>query len=706
MSNIRKILALLAIFASSLGSIYATDNTSQLDSAKTRLSQLTTAADSVKTLYDIYDLSPTDSHRQILRTLFHVARRAGNEKVQLDAARRFATSYLSTDSISNRIESMLLELPQSRERDETVLFMKVQRAIMKATTLSQEERLQKIAQLIAEDNALEKENEENSHNDLENIRKLYTLVIYLTNEFNSSILPEYIDRLGEMMKGIKIYALRNQFYTQAANTYSAIGEHSKAIEADRHLLEVIETLEKSRQAEGRKFASYDRFRYICYRRMLGNYEALSKNEIEDLYSKLEALAERDKSLAYIFAKDDLTQAYYNMATGNYDKAITAIKKQLTLQNSMGRRLRLLDMLRKAARTSGDQETLLQALRDYNSMLEKYNQENAAQKYRELQIKYEVHQLKADNDMLELEKRDSHLKFAHRIMWIVIVSLVIVIILLVVLFRYYRRAHLLSIKLSNTVENLERERDSLKRMQADLIKARNKAEASNRAKDEFLHSMSHEIRTPLNAILGFSQQIVRKLPEESRIKMDKYCDIIARNAGQLEKIIDDVLYLSSLDPHQLDLKVEPVTALRIMEEASAGISDKISPEVEFKIITTEDADTEIRTDLKSANQVLSNILNNAAKFTHDGSIELQCTVDMDAKRLSFIVTDTGCGIPSEKKDEIFERFSKLNPFSPGVGLGLFISKQTAETLGGTLYLDTTYPAEAGKTGARFVFTLPI
>ena len=86
MSNIRKILALFAIFASSLGLAYATDTASQLDSAKTQLSQLTTAADSVKTLYDIYDLSPTDSHRQILRTLFHVARRAGNEKVQLDAA--------------------------------------------------------------------------------------------------------------------------------------------------------------------------------------------------------------------------------------------------------------------------------------------------------------------------------------------------------------------------------------------------------------------------------------------------------------------------------------------------------------------------------------------------------------------------------------------------------------------------------------------
>lgn len=705
MSNIRKILALFAIFASSLGLAYATDTASQLDSAKTQLSQLTTAADSVKTLYDIYDLSPTDSHRQILRTLFHVARRAGNEKVQLDAARRFATSYLSTDSISNRIESMLLELPQSRERDETILFMQVQRAILKATSLSQEERLQKIAQLIAEDNVSE-EGEEDTQNDLENIRKLYTLVIYLTNEFNSSILPEYIDRLGEMMKGIKIYALRNQFYTQAANTYSAIGAYSKAIETDRRLLAIIDTLEKDREDEGRKFASYDRFRYICYRRMLGNYEALKKDEIEDLYSKIENLAERNKSLSYIFAKDDLTQAYYNMAIENYDKAIPAIKKQLTLQNSMGRRLRLLDMLRKAARTSGDQETLLQALRDYNTMLEKYNQENAAQKYRELQIKYEVHQLKADNDMLELEKRDSNLKLTQRIMWIVSVSLIIGIILLLVLFRYYRRAHLLSVKLSNTVENLEKERDSLKRMQADLINARNRAEASNRAKDEFLHSMSHEIRTPLNAILGFSQQIVRKLPEESRGKMDRYCDIIAQNAGQLEKIIDDVLYLSSLDLHQLDLKIETVTALRIMEDASAEIADKISPEVEFRLITTEDADTELRTDLKSANQVLSNLLSKAVKFTHDGFIELRCSVDREAKMLRFIVTDTGCGVPPEKKDEIFERFSKLNPFCPGVGLGLFISKQTAEMLGGTLYLDTTYPTETDTSGARFVFTLPI
>lgn len=692
----------------SIPAVHAINNPgmSTLDSIKAQLPLLTTAADSVRALYDIFDLAPSENYRQVLTTLFQVARRAGDQEAELDAARRFTASFLSSDSVSKVIETTLLELPYSRERDETILFIKVQHSMFKASSLSQEEKIKKITELIADDNDYEEG--VGSHDQLEHIHKLYTLIIYLSDGFSSNILPEYIDKLGKMLTGIKLYALRNQFYTQAANTYSNIGDAGKSIAADRNLLAIIDQLETEALARGRKFASYDRHRYTCYRRMLGNFKALSQDEINDINSKIEAIAKKSKRMGNYIAKDDLLHSYYYMATGQYDKAIVAIKKQLKLHNSIGRRLRLLNLLISAAKTSGDNNTHIQAMHDYNSMLEEYNKENAAQKYRELQIKYDVHQLKADKAKLEIEKRDKEIKSAYRVMIIITIGLVLVSILLIMLYRSYRKTKDLSVKLAATVDNLEKERDSLKKMQAELVTAYERAETSNRAKDEFLHSMSHELRTPLNAILGFSREIIRRLPGGYPAeKISRSCGIMVKNGEQLEKIIDDMLYLSSTEnDYHTDLTTETATAWRIMTESAAAINGQVANGVIFNVKESEDAYTEVNTDVKSANRVLINLLNNAVKFTHKGYVELSCEVDREAKLLKFIVTDTGCGVPLDKRETIFERFTKLDTFNSGVGLGLFISQQIAGKLGGKVYLDSSCCDPECETGSRFVFALPL
>lgn len=700
MSRLKQIFFFLLVFCLPLGA-EAANPTSRIDSLKRMLSNVSAPADSIGLLYDLYDLSHPDSQRQILRTLFYTSQRAGNHKTLLEAARRLSISYLSSDSVFNRVKNIILDLPPSRERDETLAFISIQRANMYVAEMSDDDRLRQIAQLITEEDDFD--DEAHPEAKLDHLLKLYTLVIYLSNEFNSSILPEYLDKLEGMVKDVSIPTLHNQFYTRMANVYTASGEAKKAVDADRQLLKIIDTQEDIARSNGREFANFNRSRYNAYRRMLGNYPALSRDEIDQIYNKIRNIADTDKNLTYSINKDDLLSSYYLMATDQFAKAIPVLKKQLTQQNPVSRRLALLNMLRLAAKNIDDEATLIQAMRDYNSLLESYQHDNSDRKYRELQIKYQVNRLRSKNAEAEIERRDNMVHNAHQLMWISIVGFIVVLTLLAIIFFSYRRARRLSAELASTVDSLESERDSLKKMHIQLVEARNRAEASNRAKDEFLHSMSHEIRTPLNAILGFSRQIVRKVPPENRDKIARYSEIINLNGVQLEKIIDDVLYLSSIDLHQVGQKMEEVSVKEIMADVVQQFDKLMQEGVELKVIYP-DEDIRFTGNRRGIEQVLSNLLSNSIKFTSKGYVEIRVEIDREAGNISFIVTDTGIGIPADKKDVIFERFSKLNQFSAGTGLGLYISRHIATTLGGDLTIDTDYSSRS--QGTRFIFTVPL
>lgn len=676
-------------------------NTAKSDSIKSVLAATTTAADSVSLLYDLYDLSHPDSQRQILRTLFYTSLRAGDEKAILDAARRYSISYLGSDSAFNKVKNIIISRPESRERDETLLFMNIQRVANTVPDMNDDDRLQLIAKLITEEDDFN--DELHPEQKLDHLLKLYTLVIYLSNEFNSSLLPEYLDKLSDMIGDVDLYTLHNQFYTRMATAYTASEDARKAIEADRQLMKIIDTQEEIAHANGREFANFNRARYNSYRRMLGNYAGLSREEIDDIYRRIENIADKDTALSYAIEKDDLLKAYYLMATEQFDKAIPAIKRQLTLQNSVARRLSLLNMLRLAARNTDDQATLIQAIRDYNSLLESYKHDKSDQKFRELQIKYQVNRLRSKNAEAEIEKRESMVHNARQLLWISLGGLILVLILLAVIYYSYRHARRLSAELASTVESLASERDSLKKMHIKLVEARNRAEASNRAKDEFLHSMSHEIRTPLNAILGFSRQMVRKVPPENRDKIARYSEIINLNGIQLEKIIDDVLYLSSIDLHQVTQKVEEISLDDVLHEVVGQFEKLVQDGVEFKVYYPQE-DIRFTANRRGVEQVLSNLINNSIKFTPEGFIEIRCEVDSDSSKLKFIITDTGIGIPADKRDVVFERFSKLNQFSAGTGLGLYISRHIATNLAGDLSIDADY--SASSKGTRFIFTIPL
>ena len=233
---------------------------------------------------------------------------------------------------------------------------------------------------------------------------------------------------------------------------------------------------------------------------------------------------------------------------------------------------------------------------------------------------------------------------------------------------------------------------------ELLVAKEKAEESNRLKTAFLANMSHEIRTPLNAIVGFSSVLVSD--DSSPAEKAQYCDIIQKNSDLLLHLINDILDISRMESGKIKFVWEECDVVELCQTAlsTAEYGRKTSALFLFE---TPVASLVIKTDAQRLKQVLINLLSNAAKFTPSGSIELAIAIDKQHQQLELSVSDTGCGIPSDKSDRVFERFEKLNEYSQGTGLGLAISRLIVENLGGKIWVDKDY-----TEGARFVFTHPL
>ena len=238
--------------------------------------------------------------------------------------------------------------------------------------------------------------------------------------------------------------------------------------------------------------------------------------------------------------------------------------------------------------------------------------------------------------------------------------------------------------------LKRKAKKLMLSKRKLQKAEKAVENSIRNKSLFISNMSHEIRTPLNALSGFSDVLTTPgIDEETR----KQCnDIIQLNSRLLLNLVNDVVDISCLDVTNMKFNLKQCNAVNLCE----GIIQTLE-EIFFR---TELPSLEIETDTLRLHQVLINILVNATKFTKEGSIILQLEQNEEGMA-QFSITDTGCGIPSEKQSSIFERFERVNEKSQGTGLGLAICQLIISRLGGRIWIDPQY-----TDGSRFVFTHPL
>ena len=236
--------------------------------------------------------------------------------------------------------------------------------------------------------------------------------------------------------------------------------------------------------------------------------------------------------------------------------------------------------------------------------------------------------------------------------------------------------------------------NLQNIEQELIKARIKAEQSDRLKSAFLANMSHEIRTPLNAIVGFSQLLPSaETAEEKKL----YSGIINQNSDILLQLINDILDLSKIEAVTLDYIIRPMNLGEVCRTIYTVHKERVKEGVTL-VFDNEEEDLLMEGDQNRIMQVITNFLTNASKFTYEGEIRFGFG-RMD-KDIRVYVKDTGIGIEPEKVDHIFERFVKLNSFAQGTGLGLSICRMIIEKIGGEIGVTS----ELGK-GSTFYFTIP-
>ena len=275
------------------------------------------------------------------------------------------------------------------------------------------------------------------------------------------------------------------------------------------------------------------------------------------------------------------------------------------------------------------------------------------------------------------------QYKYHIWGVAAVLVILLTGLLITLYFFYRTKRL---------------KDELEVSEAALREAKDRAEESNRLKGAFLANMSHEIRTPLNAIVGFSD--VLSAGDTAIDDQRGYFEIIKANSDLLLRLINDILDVSRLEADRVTLTLEKCDVVQVCTQVTASVTQ--ARRSSNRIVFESAADSlEIRTDIQRLQQVVINLLSNADKFTENGTITLKLEPDMRNRTALFSVSDTGCGIPPEKRKRVFERFEKLNEYAQGTGLGLSICKLIVEKWGGRIWIDSQY-----TRGARFVFTHPL
>ncbi|MBR6369675.1 MAG: HAMP domain-containing histidine kinase [Bacteroidaceae bacterium] len=302
-------------------------------------------------------------------------------------------------------------------------------------------------------------------------------------------------------------------------------------------------------------------------------------------------------------------------------------------------------------------------------------------------------LKSENAELVASNERELALFRRRMIILVLLSSVVII-------------SILTGSLIKSIRDSRKNREQNRLLQSAnslAVKARDRAERSERIQSVFIQNISHEIRTPLNAIVGFSQLLSDPAYSEMLTNEEKaeYSGLIKNNTEILTSLVNDILNLADIESGKLKTDISDFQCNGTCRDVMDSVRSYIKKGVTLKFESDFDDSFTIHSDRNRVVQILFNLLTNACKFTDKGDITIRCSLSEEPDRMTISVTDSGPGVPPEKADEIFERFTKLDSFKQGNGLGLPICKLLAGTLGGEVLLDVSY-----TDGARFLLLLPL
>lgn len=432
----------------------------------------------------------------------------------------------------------------------------------------------------------------------------------------------------------------------------------------RHLLNAYSTLATAAETVGKDMATYY-FNYFIELNRKYPEDAAFSAEYDRYFTSLnyyKSIRDFQKAADY----NDSVIYYFRHGDFQFDLTENIV---LTLKDKID----CLDSLHRY-------KDAYEAYKEYSVLLDSARTRSMENKVEDLEIKKYVDELVVEKKALEIDLQKSRSQL-YLFLALLILSICFGI------FIFFRLGK---------IKSLYKELQESNRL---VIIASEKAQESERMKNAFIKNMCHEVRTPLNAINGFAELITSDgiSPEEKK----EFSKIIYTNCHNITSMMNDVLVIAQLDSSNEVLPLEPVhISLLCHHEMNKLKKLQQKPDIHYQVEGDKSNDL-IYSDPNHFGIIISHLLNNANKFTNQGSITLSYQPEEEGRIMCICVTDTGCGIPADKSEWIFERFTKNDDFIPGSGLGLYLCRLITQRLNGSLKLDTCYTG-----GARFILRLPI
>ena len=415
----------------------------------------------------------------------------------------------------------------------------------------------------------------------------------------------------------------------------------------------------------------------AYAKMVYLRDLISRDKLNEYYQKCIGLARARGDMAEIYS----TSARYYQCTGDYERAVAYIDSTITVYKSKGIKADLAPIYATQSylyEEMGDYKNALKAVRTTNNIRFNERVEEAQSSLAEMQTLFEV-------GRLEFEKS----RLTGRIRFIALLAGGILVLLLVgwSVYQYVMVRQLKQIRRQLTDANEEITRQSRRAMESEKMKT------------AFINSMCHEIRTPLNAINGFSDLLLEG--DHDHDTRREFREQIWASTTALTTLLENMLELSSLVSSEAPLP-QTDTDIGLLCAERLQIQRELSqnPSVEYVLKGGGRGTCVIPTNETYMTRVIDNLLQNAAKFTAAGSVTVCCDKDDRTRKLRIRVTDTGIGIAPDKQEWVFDRFTKVDSFKPGSGIGLYLCRLIVTRLGGAIRVCPDY-----RAGCCIEITLP-
>ena len=665
----RYILTTIFIFINSI--LFAQNTTQATDSLLQLLNTIASSEKKIQIYRDLADISiDTPDAKVYLLKIYREADKINDKKNMLNALNDIVMGAIisyNKDSIIKYTE-YIKKIATTEEKERLLPLYHIR--IFESQCFSD----QKETAIKEELNLLDSIND-STDNVYRKIASAYTMgfSFYIHGQFDKA-LP-HLENALQLTKTIPEkdrYDYQRYITLNLCFTYAQTGKEKESIKIMENLINLVEQKYKTDYEKQRPFYKIELYLLQYYSFMISNLPYLTVEQAQDYWNRIQIIGKTltndlDRYNYYLCANN-----YYsnNRIKKDYPRAIEAndslirIAKTLAPVNLPG----LYNINSLLYEEIKDYPNALKYLKISHQIQDSLATDVAHKQLNELQVKYDLNALNNEKTMLEIKNKQTLL---------ISLSILLIIVISICTYLYFSWKN-------------------EKRMKMELKVLHGKAQESEKMKQAFINSICHEIRTPLNAIVGFSDLIMNEeIDEEMRREFPAE---IQKSTVLLTGLVNSMLEVANLDVSEEKLPCEAADLRDICTQEMELLNKKSG--IEY-ILDIAPESMIIQTNVQYLTQVIGHLLNNANKFTEKGCITLSYEADKPQENISISVTDTGCGRPKEKYEEVFHRFSKLDTFVPGNGLGLYLCRLIVKRLAGEIKIDPDY-----TEGTRMVVTLPI